>query len=57
MNKTRVKQIIFFVEVINSLNDKYRGKKEKLGDVVQIYVCRLPFAVNVTLNFSNISFT
>ena len=30
MNKTRVKQISFFVEVINSLNDKYRGSKRTL---------------------------
>ena len=45
MDKTRVKLLI---DVMNSK----RQVKGKRGHVVQIYVCRLPFDVKVTLNLS-----
>ena len=39
---------------LEMMNSK-RQVKEKLGHVVQIHVCRLPFDVNVMLNLSSVT--
>ena len=48
MDKNSVKLLIFSVEGIKSK----RQAKRKLVHVVQTQVCRLPFAVNVTVKMT-----